>query len=148
MSKVIFVDFDDTLCLHRKEVRTEQAVWLGKEEGCKVAYGGSEPNHKVIQFVEQEKKKGARVVLLSSANSKMLQLKECWCEKHCGGLIDEFVGSSIDLTKTQVMQAYAEKEGLDPGEIVFIDDRLAERLEAEKAGITVFSPQLIQNREE
>lgn len=130
----IFVDFDDTLCLHISAI--ESSKYLSE-----YPYANSVPNRILIDWLYTTKPK-YDVVLLTKASSFMLEHKKKWCGVVCPGLIDEFVGLSVDCSKKDYIANFR-------GDNVFIDDSAAERSAAETLqNCRVLSPQLVMDGSE
>ena len=147
MEKVIFVDFDDTICLHRSHIYIDDRMFYPIDKACEMFYKNSEPNHQLYKYLIEEQKNGARLILLSSASSTMLRIKEFWLKNNCPLLrFDDYISASIDIDKTNIMCAYAKHYNIDISNLIFIDDSCIERKTAEKYGILTFNPQLIMNK--
>lgn len=131
---MVFVDFDDTLCLHKSTINSR----IIRQDDF---YKHSIPNNTLIKILQEYKDKtGDSVILLTMASSFMLEHKKEWCNKHCNGLIDGFISLSVDCSKAEYINNF-------DGAIVFIDDSAKERSEVEKLNNTVvLSPQYIQER--
>lgn len=147
MEKVIFVDFDDTICLHRFHIQIDERMFYSINKASELFYENSELNHQLYKYLLEEQKKGANIVLLSSACSKMLDIKKHWLNQNCNLLkFNDFIASSIDISKTDIMCSYAKYNNIDINDIVLIDDNCTERKDAQKKGILTFNPQLIMNK--
>ena len=133
--KCIFVDFDDTLCLHKEPIRTEMHMFESIETACKKFYKNSKANLELLDYLEHFKEEGTRIILLSACNSKMIEIKKEWCKNHCNNLFDDYIGSSVDLSKSDIIKAYAEFINEDILEMSLIDDSDKELEEAIEAGI-------------
>lgn len=139
-TSIYFVDFDDTICLHSASINCNKFVNGGNP------YTNSVPCSVLAEYLSRQKVKGARVVLLTTSSSYMLEHKKKWCEENFPGLFDDFVGLSIDCTKGQYMQSYLEQIPNEYAE--FIDDSREERAEATKVkGLVVRSPQMVLQKE-
>ena len=74
-------------------------------------------------------------------------MKKYWLQKYCPLLkFDDYISTSIDLNKTEIILHYAKYKGVLPSDIVLIDDLNVERWTAEKMGIITYNPQLIMNK--
>ena len=131
---VVFVGFDDTLCLHSRSVASKDFTHGGNP------YVDSKLNSILVDVLQRYKTKGRRIVVLTAASSFMLEHKVKYFQEQCPGLIDEFVSVSIDCSKAEYIQQFIEAEE----SIVFIDDSGKDRAEVEKLkGVAVYSPQEI-----
>lgn len=133
---MVFVDFDDTLCLHRKEIDSKNFICEGN------AYLSSVPNKPLIDKLYALKQEGHKIVLLTMASAFMLKHKIEWCEKNCPDLINDYEGLSIDCSKkdyiSQISNSVSNNEV-----ILFIDDSHVERHQVEELDkVIVYSPQL------
>lgn len=149
INKIIFVDFDDTLCLHKKNIYSEKYLAYNPLDICDTVYKDSIPNDKLIKYLYKKKEtEDCYIMLLTSACSRMLEIKKVWCTKHCPGLFDDYFAVSIDASKTEIMEAFIDRLGLDKKECLFIDDSCSDRKNAEIYGIQILSPQIIELLEE
>ena len=147
MSKVIFVDFDDTICLHNIHIFIDDRMFLNVDEASAKFYANSELNIPLYRYLVNEKNNGTNIILLTSACSKMLDVKKCWLKNNCPSIeFDDFISASIDINKTQIMLCYAKHNKIDILDLVLIDDSCIERRTAEENGIITYNPQLIMNK--
>ena len=147
MKKVIFVDFDDTLCLHRFNIYTDGRIFENISDACEKFYNQSELNKQLYNHLIDMQKNGYKIIMLSSACSKMLDVKKYWTEKNCPLVkFDDYIAVSIDIDKTKIMCEYAKYHKIDISNIIFIDDNCTERKCASEMGILTYSPQLIMNK--
>lgn len=146
MRKSIFVDFDDTLALHQRENKSSKFYLADPQTMCNELYKNSEVNKPLYEYLLERQEKGDELILLSNCSSMVLEGKKVWLAKNMPMLkFKEFFGTSIDISKTEVMIYYAE---LHPEkDILFIDDSCHERWSAEAAGIKTLNPQLIMLRQ-
>lgn len=146
MAKIIFVDFDDTLCLHRFNIYIDERMFEETNKACEMFYAKSELNLALYKYLTNMQKDGAKIILLTSACSKMLDIKKYWIEKNCPlAIFDDYIAVSIDINKAQIMIEYARHNKIDISEIIFIDDNCTERKYAQEKGILTYNPQLIMN---
>lgn len=133
---MIFVDFDDTLCLHRVDINSKE--FLTKDG----AYLTSVPNKPLINQLYELKADGNKLILLTMSSSFMLEHKKNWCNENCPNLFNDYVGLSIDCNKAEYI--YTICNFTDENEIhIFIDDNREERHLVEKLNnVRVYSPQL------
>ena len=150
--KAIFLDVDNTaLCLKMYDFNGIN----DKEHGTRIigllddkdwmayniknnAYKYCEAPRQLVDLVNYVKKRGAMIYGLSECknsfeyNAKYNRLKECYAGSfnHHGELIS--VHTRHD--KVAVMKIIAERDGLEPEEIMFIDDSYPEVMEAHEAG--------------
>lgn len=139
--KMVFADVDNTLlCIKLRDTNGKRIVgfaeykdWL-KYNIMNNAYIRCSAPKGMYNLIEALHKNGAKVYGLTECsnsfeyNSKYNRLKECYDDLflHHGDLI------SIDdrHKKVLIMQIIAERDGLDPSEIMFIDDSYTEVMEA------------------
>lgn len=115
---MIFVDFDDTLCLHRTDINSKK--FLIKDG----AYLTSIPNKPLINQLYELKADGNKLILLTMSSSFMLEHKKNWCNKNCPNLFDDYVGLSIDCKE----YIYTKCHFANENEVhIFIDDNREER---------------------
>ena len=147
MEKVIFVDFDDTLCLHRLNVYTDSRIFEKVDVACSKFYCQSELNKKLYEYLIDAKHNGNKIILLTSACSKMLEIKKYWIKQNCPLIdFDDYIAVSIDIDKSKIMSEYAKYNKIDISNIIFIDDNCTERKYAQENGILTYNPQLIMNK--
>ena len=114
MAKTIFVDFDDTLCLHRFNVYVDERMFEETHKACELFYANSELNLALYKYLDDMQKDGAKIILLTSACSKMLDIKKYWIEKNCPLVkFDDYIAVSIDINKAQIMFEYAKYNKAD-----------------------------------
>lgn len=133
---MIFVDFDDTLCLHRMSINSKEFLI---NDG---AYLTSVPNKPLIDQLYELKTDGNKLILLTMSSSFMLEHKKNWCNENCPNLFDDYVGLSIDCNKAEYIHTIS--NFTDENEVhIFIDDNSEERFLVEKLdNVRVYSPQL------
>lgn len=144
--KVIFVDFDDTLCVHTEYLndKYKQFLFCDPETLCEKIYRSSLVNHILLTKLTQLKNEyNAQVILISSANSLLLDAKKHWCMQHCPDLFNQFISSSIELTKADIILSYCTHEHLNEREVLFVDDSWREREQALHMNIHAVTPQEI-----
>lgn len=146
MRKINFVDFDDTLALHRCENKASKFYLADPVTMCNELYRNSEVNMPLYEYLLERQEKGEEFILLSNCSSMVIEGKKVWLAKNMPLLkFKEFYGTSIDISKTEVMIYYAE---LHPEkDILLIDDNCQERWSAEAAGIKTLNPQLLMLRQ-
>lgn len=154
MNDVIFIDFDDTLCLHPHRISAKKYITSPPDYIARHAYKDSAPNTHLIKWLkEKQENDKAKIIVISSASSYMMAAKKIWVEKHCQSLeINDYIGVSVDAGKEDVVYAYFKtyNEAVghkDDFKMYFIDDSFSERAKMEKAvpGVIVRSPQWIAN---
>ena len=94
----IFVDFDDTLCLHSHKIDYKRFITAPSEYISDEAYKDSILNNSLYEWLlgkQNDSKSRAQVYILTSASSFMLEAKKIWIKMHCPKLdiIDEFSGA-------------------------------------------------------
>ncbi|HAJ77977.1 MAG TPA: hypothetical protein DCO89_02810 [Clostridiales bacterium] len=147
MKKIIFVDFDDTICLHNVHIDIDDRMFLNSNEASEKFYSKSELNQPLYKYLVNENNNGAKIILLTSACSKMLDVKKYWLKTNCPLIeFDDYISASIDINKTQIMLSYAKHNKIDVSNIILIDDSCTERRTAEEGGIFTYNPQLIMNK--
>lgn len=147
MKNFIFVDFDDTLCLHKKKIESANFIAFNALDICDTVYKDSIPNKALINYLYKKQNEDYLIIMLTSACSKMLDIKKVWCIKHCPELFDDYISVSIDISKSEIMDAFIKRYNLNPSDCIFIDDNCEERWLAERLNITTFNPQIIQDLE-
>ena len=115
----IFVDFDETLCLHK------QVIVYADDNPFKEKvsiFKDSLLNSELAKYLYNQKEAGAKIILLSTCNSVWLKKKREWVEAYCPDLFDDFISSSVEMNKAQIVAAYMKVNNLDYDEVVMIDD--------------------------
>ena len=137
MKKIIFVDFDDTICLHKGRIFSKN--YINKTSN---PYKSSLKNDDLINFLNEKNRKGWDIILLTNASSFMLSHKIKWCINNCPFRFKEYIALSVDCTKKHFIEAFLKQYKVDKA--IFIDDKPTERHELENnKKVKVFSPQLI-----
>lgn len=110
-------------------------------------YQESSANILLIKYLEEQQKQGAKLMLLTSSCSKMLEIKKHWLKQYCENLVfEDYISVSIDITKTEIILAYSKFSRIPISNIEFIDDSCKERSDAEHYEIATYNPQLIANK--
>ncbi len=147
---IIFVDFDDTLCLHRRSIRSEQYILGTPEYIAHFAYKESMKNKSLEQWLLNKQNSAGeetKIIMLSKASSIMFEAKKIWMSKNMPDVklyesysLSEDIGSKVVIVEAYVKQNSGEH-------IFFIDDDASERRKVEERcpNVTVVSPQFLQN---
>lgn len=139
--KYIFVDFDDTLCLHRSSIKSDLCINIVKEP-----YLSSEPNYKLIEYLKIKNNDGYKIILVTNASSFMLEHKKKWINKICPQLFYAYESFSIDCSKQEYIERMLDEHDIE--DAIYIDDSASERAKAEYINnLIVYSPQIIANEE-
>lgn len=133
----IFVDFDDTLCIHPQPIETSTHMFEYPVVACKNFYSTSKVNNELIDYLKLEKEEGKHIILLTACNSKMLEIKKAWCKDNCSDLFDDYISSSVDLSKSKIIKAFSEYHDIDIHDMLLIDDNSKEIEEAKNLKIQV-----------
>ena len=146
--KWIFVDFDDTLCLHTSWRPITEDCLRDPREAAEILFCYSKLNIPVYQYLLKKQAEGNTVCLISQASNIMLEVKKCWLSKHCPDLqFARYISIARgENTKADIMRLFQKYYHLDKSDILLIDDKSAERWEAEGAGFKSANPQLIANK--
>lgn len=148
MHDKIFVDFDDTLCLHPHRISSRKYITSPPEYIAEHAYKESVINSALVAWLKRKQTDDkARLYLITSASTFMVAAKKLWIEKNCPELtFTDFIGVSVDTDKTSVIEAYR-KIFPDDMRMYYIEDSFSERAKTEKAvdGVIIRSPQWIAN---
>lgn len=147
-SKLIFVDFDGTICLHLVPVNYRQSeIWnIDTEAAYQAVFKNSIPNKYLIHFLAHAQSNGAKIVLLSSASSKALEMKDKWLDRHCHGLFSECIAVQSHEEKIACAEAYIAMRAKYPGAkqtALMIDDSSDVLRKAHQCGIMAASPSTI-----
>jgi len=148
MHDKIFVDFDDTLCLHPHGISSSKYITSPPEYIAEHAYKDSCVNSSLVAWLHKKQTdEKAQLYLITSASTFMVAAKRIWIEKNCPELtFADYIGVSVDTDKTSVIEAYRK---IFPGDrrMYYIEDSFSERAKTEKAveGVIVRSPQWISN---
>ena len=138
MKKLIFVDFDDTLCLHSSCIAYIDLLLTNKKD----IFKDSIPNYPLIRSLEEESKDPETGIFLISAScSLFMPYKEDWCSKNCSKVkFTDYIGSSIDASKAEIIEGFRHRYNLRPEDIIYIDDSATERKAALAYNFKVYSP--------
>ena len=122
-------------------------MFLNIKDASNKFYQKSELNKPLYKYLIDKKNSGAKIILLTSACSKMLDVKKYWLQSNCPLVeFDDYISASIDINKTQIMISYVKYNGINISDIILIDDSCIERRVAEESGILTYNPQLIMNK--
>lgn len=124
MKKVIFVDFDNTICLHRKPIEygDPKVLFMDSEKACDCWFQNSVACKELITKLYEMKQKGAELFLLTDSGSRQLESKKIWIKKNCDGLFTDCFATSVDAPKWAFIKSYMEYKGLAFEECMLIDD--------------------------
>ncbi len=122
--KALFVDFDNTICLHRYTINyASSSVFSNNEDALKSWFKDSIANKRLKTALETAKAKGCKLIMLTSAGSKQLAVKKLWMKKNgFYELFEDFYSISADMTKLQFAYTYRKNYGLEYDECALIDD--------------------------
>ena len=67
---MIFVDFDDTLCLHSKKLKTADLIFTDN------VFSKSVPNYPLIKKLYKLREQDSDIILITMASSFMLERKK------------------------------------------------------------------------
>lgn len=144
----IFVDFDDTLCLHVKRLEQKKALFCDSSTAADYVYKDSILNQPLHDWLKDSQEHGASLILITEASSMLLDVKKAWVLKNCGDLgFDYFISTSMDLDKADHLERF---EGMHPdSKILFVDDRGKERAAVSNRcrHVMATSPQYIMSRQ-
>lgn len=136
----IFVDFDDTLCLHKKTIYCDKYIFANTNP-----YTNSIPNKKLMDFLIKKSKEKYKIILLTYASSFMLQHKIKWCSNNCSFKFYDYIGLGIDCSKSLYIKKISNKKNI--GKIIFIDDNNVDRQNCENIkNLQILSPQYLAAR--
>ena len=76
MKKIYFVDFDDTICLHKTEVLKDEHIFQPVEEACDIIYQNSCLNKAVYEYLVEKKAEGNEIILITASCSKLFEMKK------------------------------------------------------------------------
>lgn len=141
MKKLIFVDFDDTLCLHSSWVSYQTLLLAGNDMTLDILKD-SVPNYPLIEYLEKESEDPETAIFLISAScSLFIPYKKRWCDQYCSKVrFTDYIGSSIEASKAIIMEGYRRQYNLKPEDVIYIDDWATERKAALEYNFKVYSP--------
>lgn len=124
MLKYIFVDFDNTLCLHPERPDEDgyqiTSLFDGPEYCAKMRYADSLVNYILLDVLRQYKDDGVTLYLITDTCSLALDAKKYWCEQQCPDLFSDFFGTSSDLSKPSLIKFFMSHHNLNSDEVAFI----------------------------
>ena len=123
--KTIFVDFDNTLCLHRYPINyaSKSALFSSTDVAEKIWFRNSIPYQELIDKLSQLQQNGVKIILLTSSGTKQLAAKKIWLNRHASNLhFDIIQAVSVDCSKAQYISAYIKYNHLETKECLMIDD--------------------------
>ncbi len=144
----IFVDFDNTLCLHMNRINYADSNLLfgDSETACEKWFKHSIVNETLIEYLEEQRLRNTVIILLSDSGSTQLEAKKLWVEQNCPPqLFSRIVATSIDCGKLLYIKSYMTYMGLSAQDILLIDDTPDTYNTASVRGICdIVTPQYIQ----
>lgn len=146
--KLILLDFDDTLCIHRDhrsgdDREYNKAMVLGDcgwwdRRGCK-------PSVFMKKFMQLCVNSGKQMGLISVVEfSCAAAVKLSWLEANYGYVLRDYCTRNLD-GKVHAIQAILDSSDLQPENILFVDDFYPNLVAVEKLGVQVCTPMEITN---
>lgn len=152
MNELIFVDFDDTLCLHTHKIDSAWWITVPPELIVHNAYKESARNEALIKWLKwKQEDESAQIYVLSAAASFMMEAKKFWMQENCPEItVNKYISVSIDVSKADVIEAYHRLDTImnNNCRIYYIDDSDHDRMAAEALNlknVIIRSPQYITN---
>ena len=142
--KAVFFDFDDTLAIHDPEFETVnywEKVWAQPDN----VYDESVMPNEGIRLFLEELSGVDKYCITWASNSLAAEVKQAWLDKNFPGEFKKTICTATPKEKIRVLQVYASVFGLEPGEILFVDDLYSTLEMAMKAGFVIMTPQEIMN---
>lgn len=142
--RVVFFDFDDTLCIHSIHEDLDYKIIKGvtykifDKIGCRV-------NKQMFNFIKQLKRSNIEMHLISATGDKdRVALKLEWVLKRYGvDMTNSCVEHHVD--KITKIKEYCDSQGLNYNEALYIDDMYQNLDSATKIGIQTCSPMEVVN---
>lgn len=154
--KMMFFDFDDTLLIHYREHRLDATGEAHRErllrreketkDGYRIFDEIGEPNDLIQHFLESCPDI-PKYCISFVQDSITLPFKKQWLEMHFPGQFHDMLGTSGPERKVTVMQMFAKVYGLEPSQILFVDDYFKAVDAAADAGLCAMSTQELVNRQ-
>jgi hypothetical protein len=142
--KAVFIDFDDTLCIHNRHAESETAYNMGVISG-KYAWQDCLPNDQMRKFMRIQQEKCVPMYLISAVSSAIhSSAKMEWVRDNYGVELQNFCVGKRKF-KVKMIQWFSEVNNIELDKILIIDDCCETLYEAEKAGIHACSPMEIVN---
>ena len=124
--KVIFLDFDNTICLHRHPVDYASPVALFEDslQASRKLFSSSVINWELVDVLCNLRENNDVIIgMLSSSGSIQLEIKKVWLKTAVPRLKLDFVyGVSVDCTKKQFILSFQKYHSIQPSECILIDD--------------------------
>lgn len=141
--RMVFVDFDDTLCIHRhdKEYYPSDTTFairciLGTQNFC-----DSIPNKKLGQLLKEIADKGIKVYGLGwTTNNLHSEVKQQYIDVHFPDTFQKFIGAGTREGKLDVINSFASAYGISSDQILLIDDHPSTLMEVREAGYYAMTP--------
>lgn len=142
--RIVFVDFDNTLCVHSHPIDYTSNLLESKEDACTSWFKESYLDMTLVEYLVNLKETNCKIILLSNSGSKQLEVKKYFCEKYVPDLFDDYVGCSCDCSKYDFIKAYLQKHDLVYVQCLLIDDsaEIINKLERDKI-CRAIPPQLV-----
>ena len=131
--RIIFVDFDDTLCIHSKETKDSPNPRTSK-------YIYSKPN-RVLKQILQECKRNHTMIYCVTMIGQMTEvaIKRQFLEDKYPGIFSDCIGVLENTEKELVMDNMITSE-ISRKDILLIDDHPAVRIHMREVGFASVSP--------
>lgn len=159
--KMMVFDFDDTLLIHYKEKSLDSngedhrkrliSEQIENNQGYQIYDKIGVPNNLVQRFLEMyieitKNTNTPKYCISWVKDSLTLPFKKEWLEKHFPGQFNDVIGVSTPERKITVAKILAEAYGINPENVLVVDDYFVIVDEAHKAGFCAMSVQELMLR--
>jgi hypothetical protein len=143
--KAIFIDFDDTLCIHSGRARKSEEQYNSGVVSGTYRWQDCSPNIHMKKLVKMADQNDTPLFLISSTCSSVhANAKLEWVKRNYGVTMENYcVGKRKD--KLKIMQAYCTAFDIAKDRVLIIDDCWDTLHEAEASGIHSCSPMEVVN---
>lgn len=144
--KIVFFDFDDTLCIHTEHSSLNEEIYdIQVATKGILTWNTCETNEQIKIFMDICDQKGIKMALISTTKSFIhMMFKQKWVsEKYHYELENCCVGSQE--AKLDMIKAISAARGYKSCEVLFVDDYWYQTERIEDAGFLACSPMEIVN---
>lgn len=145
--KVIFFDFDDTLCIHLRLMLNDdthkawQAAMFEQDKGFYLNSKSHVAPKKMVSFVNKVRDAGIECFCLTwSSDNRVVTPKTEFLKHHYGSCIENLYAAGSREYKLKLVMEYCAHYGISLDDVLLVDDHPNTLNEFRNAGIECISP--------
>ena len=152
MYKAIFVDFDDTLCIHGVRPDSFSSSGLDYRRRCIAgvsSYEYSRLNTGLVELLKEARKNGAKLFLVGHITTSLcIDIKKDYLITNIGeDIFEKYIGVCKREDKVPVICDVLKVYNMSKSVALVIDDHIDTNVEAEAVGIDARTPLYMQRYE-